>query len=525
MSPDSVIEMGPRSNGHRADGASEVRAREVRTVIVGAGFSGLGMAIRLKQAGDEDFVVLERADDVGGTWLYNTYPGCQCDVPSHLYSFSFALNPDWSRTYSTQPEIWEYLRRCADEHGVRPHIRFGHELHSAAWDEGQRRWQLETSHGELRARFLVMAPGGLSEPSAPSIPGLEDFKGAAFHSAEWDHEHDLSGERVAVIGTGASAIQIVPAIQPEVERLHVFQRTPPWVMPHTDRPVTRLERRLFRALPVTQRMIRGTIYWLREALVLGMTRDLRLLRPLQRIARAHLRRQVPDRELRRKLRPSYTVGCKRILLSSDYYPALTRPNVELVTDGIREVRESSIVTADGVEREVDTIVFGTGFHVTDVPFANRVRGRDGRGLGDVWDGSPQAYLGTTVAGFPNMFLMIGPNTGLGHNSIVFMAESQIAYVMDALRVMEERGVETVEVREEVQASYNEGLQADLEETVWTAGGCASWYIDAKGRCTTIWPDFTWRFRRRTRRFDPASYELGMPAPEPSRVGAAETAAA
>jgi cation diffusion facilitator CzcD-associated flavoprotein CzcO len=499
------------------------RPATLAVAIVGAGFSGLGMAIRLRQAGIDDFVVLERAGEVGGTWHYNSYPGCQCDIPSHLYSFSFALNPDWSRTYSTQPEIWRYLRRTADEHGVVPHLRLGHELLQASWDEQERVWRLDTSQGEFRARFLVMAPGGLSEPRLPDIPGLERFEGAAFHSAQWDHSHGLAGRRVAVIGTGASAIQIVPKIQSEVERLYVFQRTPPWVVPHTDRPVSRFEKRLYRALPFTQRLMRSAIYWLREALVPGFTRNRKLVRPLQRIARRHLERQVADPELRRKLSPSYTIGCKRILLSSDYYPSLNEPNVEVVTDGVSEIRANSIVDAAGAEHDVDTIVFGTGFHVTDMPFAALVRGREGSLLADVWDGSPQAYLGTTVAGFPNMFTMIGPNTGLGHNSIVFMAEAQITYVMDCLRTVARENLETVEVRAEVQDSYNRELQAELRDTVWTAGGCSSWYIDAKGRCTTIWPDFTWRFRRRTRRFDADNYLLGNGA-APARRSANAAAA-
>jgi cation diffusion facilitator CzcD-associated flavoprotein CzcO len=497
--------------GARGNGQPET-AREVRVAVVGAGFSGLGMAIRMKQAGIDDFVVLERGEEVGGTWLHNTYPGCQCDVPSHLYSFSFALNPEWSRTYSTQPEIWEYLRSCADEHGVRPHLRFGHDVLSARWDEAGQVWRLETSRGEFTARFVVFAPGGLAEPRLPEIPGLDRFEGEAFHSAKWNHDCDLRGKRVAVIGTGASAIQLVPKIQSEVERLYVFQRTPPWVVPHSDRPVTRLEQRVYRVLPVTQRLVRAGVYWLRESLVFGLVRNRRRLWPLQRWAVRHLQSQVPDPELRRKVMPSYTIGCKRILPSDDWYPALMQPNVELVDAGAREVRDSSIVSEDGSERKVDVIVSATGFHVTDMPFAAMVRGRGGQVLGEVWDGSPQAYLGTTVSGFPNLFLMIGPNTGLGHNSIVFMAESQIAYVMDCLRMAERREVTTVEVREEIQAAYNEELQRGLKGTVWTAGGCSSWYIDAKGRCTTIWPDFTWRFRRRTRRFDADSYVLGDGVP-------------
>jgi cation diffusion facilitator CzcD-associated flavoprotein CzcO len=479
---------------------------EVAVAIIGSGFSGLGMAIRLKQAGTDDFAVLERAGDVGGTWRDNTYPGCQCDVQSHLYSFSFAPNPDWSRAFSEQPEIWEYLRRCADDYGITGHIRFGHEVCSATWDEDAGRWRIETSRGALSARVLVAAVGPLSEPALPAIPGLETFQGTRFHSANWDHPHDLSGERVAVIGTGASAIQFVPRIQPQVERLHVFQRTPPWVMPHADRPLGGLERRLYRMLPPLQRLARWAIYWRREALVLAF-RDHRRMGVAERMARRHLESQIEDPELRRRLTPSYTIGCKRILLSNDYYPALAQPNVELVTEDIREVRPSSIVTADGVEREVDTIIFGTGFHVTDMPAARYIRGRGGQLMDDLWQGSPRAYLGTTVAGFPNLFMLAGPNTGLGHSSLVIMIEAQLAYVMGCLRYMQDRAFSTVEVLPEAEAAFNERVEQAGRGTVWTAGGCKSWYLDRTGRNSAIWPDFTWKFRRLTRRFNPADYAL------------------
>ena len=477
----------------------------VRLAIIGSGFAGLGMAIRLKQAGMEDFVVLERAGDVGGTWRDNSYPGCQCDVPSHLYSFSFAPNPRWTRTFSMQPEIYGYLRRCAQEYGITPHLRFDHEVTEAAWDDDASLWRIDTPRGTLTADLVVSGVGALSEPSIPEIPGLDSFQGTSFHSAAWDHSHDLTGERVAVIGTGASTIQIVPSIQRAVSRLHVFQRTPPWVMPHPDRPTTRLERRIYRLLPAAQLAMRAGIYWARETFVLGFMHPRLVRNTGERIARLHLQRQVPDPELRRRLTPTYRMGCKRILLSNDYYPALTRPNVEVVTDPIAEVRGSEIVTADGASREVDTIILGTGFHVTDPPAADRIRGRDGRSLTEAWSESMQAHVGTTVAGFPNMFWLLGPNTGLGHNSVVFMIEAQIAYVMDALRTMDRDGIKTVEPREEAQAAYNQELQRRMEGTVWTSGGCRSWYLDASGRNRTLWPGGTWRFRRHTRQFDLADY--------------------
>jgi cation diffusion facilitator CzcD-associated flavoprotein CzcO len=480
--------------------------QDVRVAIVGSGFAGLGMAIALREAGIQDFVVLEKADEVGGTWRDNSYPGCACDVPSHLYSFSFAPNPEWTSTFSPQPEIRDYLRGCAERYGVLPHVRFGHELLDASWDDDAQRWCLQTSLGDLTAQALVLGTGPLSAPSIPDLPGLERFEGATFHSATWDHDHDLDGERVAVIGTGASAIQFVPQIQPRVGRLHLFQRTAPWVMPRPDRPLKAWERGLYRALPAVQLLMRAGIYWARESFVLGF-RHPRAMGLAQRLALRHLHRQVRDPQLRRKLTPAYRMGCKRVLISNDYLPALARENVEVVTDAIREVRPRSLVTADGSEREVDTVIFGTGFHVTDLPAAERVHGRDGRSLAEVWDGSPQAHLGTMVAGCPNLFFLVGPNTGLGHNSIVFMIESQCNYVLDALRLMEAGGAAELEVRAEAQAAYNAGLQEQMRGTVWTSGGCASWYLDARGRNTTLWPTFTWPFRARTRRLDPAHYEL------------------
>jgi cation diffusion facilitator CzcD-associated flavoprotein CzcO len=358
--------------------------------------------------------------------------------------------------------------------------------------------------------------GPLAEPKVPDIPGLDRFEGAKFHSARWDHDHDLKGERVASIGTGASAIQLVPSIQPDVEQLHVFQRTPPWVFPHSNRPTTRVERTLYRALPALQKLVRGAVYAARETFVLGFVKNPRLMKVAEKLARVHMRRQISDPDLLEKVTPDYTIGCKRILPSNKWYPALGQPNVELVTSGIAEVREHSIVTEDGVEREVDTIIFSTGFQVTDMPVGKQVRGRDGRTLDETWEGSPRAHLGCTVPGFPNFFMLLGPNTGLGHSSMVYMIESQVAYVLGALRTMESADAAALEVRAEAAAGFNEGIEAQLDGTVWNTG-CASWYLDDTGRNATLWPDWTWRFRQRTANFDAPSYELHRAPALPDRL--------
>jgi cation diffusion facilitator CzcD-associated flavoprotein CzcO len=492
--------------------AEPVSPDEVDIAIVGSGFSGLAMAYRLRRAGIEDFVVLEKAGEVGGTWRDNSYPGCACDVPSHVYSFSFAPNPNWSTTYSPQAEIRDYIRDVAEREGLLDHIRFNCEAVEARWDGEAQRWRIETSTGELSARVFVAAPGPLSAPSIPSLPGLASFEGEVFHSARWNHDYDLAGKRVAVVGTGASAIQFLPKIQPEVVKLHLFQRTAPWVLPRTERPITRVERALFRRFPATQRAMRSLVYWAREATALPMLRV--ALSPfLRRLGAAHIRRQVPDPELRRRVTPSYAPGCKRILISNDYYPALGKDNVELVDGGVTAVRERSVVAADGTEREVDAIIFGTGFHVLDMPIAEQVRGADGCTLAERWQGSPQAHRGTTVPGFPNFFMLLGPNTGLGHMSVVFMAEAQSRYVLEAIQQMERLGAGALDVRPEAHAAYNASVQRRMKGTVWTEGGCASWYIDANGLNTSLWPDFAYRFKRELRRFDLENYEA-LPAHAP-----------
>jgi cation diffusion facilitator CzcD-associated flavoprotein CzcO len=489
----------------------------VRVAIVGSGFGGIGMAVRLKRAGIDDFVVFERAGEVGGTWRDNSYPGCACDVPSHLYSFSFAPNPDWSRSYSGQREILEYLRGVARDEGVLPHVRTGHEVTASEWDDDGQQWRVQAGGTAFTADVLVVSAGPLSEPRIPTLPGIGTFEGATFHSAAWDHDVDLRGRRVAVVGTGASAIQFVPQIQPEVERLHLFMRTPPWVIARGDRDITDLERRVFHAFPPAQQLMRGAIFASRETLVPGFMHPA-AGKALELRARLQLHRQVKDPALRARLTPSYEIGCKRVLVADDFYPALTQPNVELVTDGIEEVRPRAIVGADGTERRIDAIVFGTGFLTTDWPFSHRVRGRGGELLADRWRDGAKAYLGTTVAGFPNLFLLYGPNTNLGHSSIVYMLESQANYVMDALRVLDEQGAASAELRAQAQERFDAEIQARLSGSVWNVGGCGSWYLDGNGRNALMWPGTVLRFRHRTRRFDPRPYVLRRA--ESGRVGSA-----
>ncbi len=496
--------------------------QQVEIAIIGTGFSGLGVALRLKRARRDDFVLLERAGDLGGTWRDNDYPGCCCDIPSHVYSYSFELNNQWTRGFASQAEILAYLRKTAVRTGLLPHIRYHHEVTGAAWDGEAQRWEVSTTRGALSARFLVSAAGPLSDPALPDIPGLAAFEGTVFHSANWDHAHDLSGEQVAVIGTGASSIQFVPQIQPQVARLRLFQRTPPWILPRLDHEITAPEHWLLRTVPFAPAAVRAALYWLLEVRVVGF-RNPRLMRGAQRLARWHLHRQVADPRLRAKLTPDYTIGCKRILLSDDYYPALTRANVDVITDGVAEIRPHSVVTTTGQELAVDTIIFGTGFRATDSPMAARIRGRDGRTLAEHWKPSMRAYLGMSVPGFPNLFLMIGPNTGLGHNSMVFMIESQLNYLMSCLDEMRLRGTGTVEVREDAQAAFDAELEAATVGTVWTAGHCRSWYLDATGTNTTLWPGWSFRFRQRTRRFEPQKFRLApergaAPGPE-CRAGA------
>jgi cation diffusion facilitator CzcD-associated flavoprotein CzcO len=495
-------------------GGTRAALEHHHVAIIGSGFAGLGMAIRLREAGERDFVVLEKASDLGGTWRDNVYPGCQCDVPSNLYSFSFAPIWSWSRDFAWQWEILDYLRACAERFGVVPHIRFETEVLGARWDEALQRWFIETSRGTLTADVLISGHGGLSAPSIATLPGLDRFRGAHFHSATWDEQADLRGKRVGVIGTGASAIQVVPSIQPEVGRLHVFQRTPAWILPRLDAPFSERKKRWLRRIPLLQRLDRLFLYLVRELLVIALTRRPRWLGWLERVARLHLENQVADPGLRKQLTPRYSIGCKRILLSNEFYPALCQPNAELVTEGIREVVENGIVTNDGFLHELDAIVLCTGFNVWKNPMIERVFGRDGRSLGEHWADSAEAYLGSSVAGFPNLFLLSGPHTGVGHTSLVYMIESQIEYVLGALGALRRREAAVVEVSHLEMKAFCAEMQVRLSGSVWNSG-CSSWYLDPQGKNTSMWPTFTFLFRRRAKRFDERAHCFEERRPERS----------
>jgi cation diffusion facilitator CzcD-associated flavoprotein CzcO len=493
---------GTITDAEAADGG--VPTERVDIAIIGAGFAGLGMAIRLRQVGLEDFVVLERADDLGGTWRDNQYPGCAVDVQSHLYSYSFAPNPDWTHVYSPQPEIWAYIRRTAEAHGVLPHVRLGHEVTEATWDDDAQRWLVTTAAGRVEARFLVSGMGPLSNPIPPRIPGLDTFAGPCFHSARWEHEHDLRGKRIGVIGTGSSAAQFVPEVQKVAGHLTVFQRSPGWTIPRMNRRITRAEHTLYRRFPVLQRLARGRQFLYRESLAFGWLKDGRS-NWLGALLKLRLRAQVKDPALRAKLTPDYHPGCKRMIVSDDFAPALTRPNVDLVTDAVTSITPGGVVTADGTEHPLDVLILATGFEI--MPVADPLRGRDGVTLTEHWGAHRSAYLGTAVAGYPNYFMLGGPNTATGHTSALLYVEAHIEYVIQAVRAVLARGGGSAEVRADVDAAYRQEMADRLKQTVWVSGGCTSWYLDATGGSSALWPGYTFEFRRRLRTFDPGDYVM------------------
>jgi cation diffusion facilitator CzcD-associated flavoprotein CzcO len=496
------------------------RRPHVRVAVIGTGFAGLAAVHALREAHIDDFVVLERAAEAGGTWRDNSYPGIACDVPSHLYSLSFAPNPDWQRTFSDGAQIRDYCRQVARRLRMDEVTEFGEEVLKASWQQARQCWQIRTTTRELTADVIIDGSGGLSDPAWPAIDGLAEFQGTICHSARWDHDADLSGKRVAVIGTGASAVQIVPAIQPEVAAMTVFQRTPGWVLPRMDRDITRAERRLLRAVPLLQRVLRGGQALARDGVLSQVMHRRWVRRIVQVVATGHLRRAVADPALRAKLQPSFEIGCKRILISSKWYPALTQPNVRVETSPIVRVSEHAVVTADGREHPADVIVLATGFHVTDSPIAGRLHGRDGRSLARTWGPSPRAYRGVTTANFPNLFRIGGPGTATGHISHILQIESGARYAIGALRAMDAHGLSSVEVTQAAEDAYASRVGQMMSRTVFVTGGCTSWYLDKAGQASAAWPSTARRYRRWTRRFDIENYHLTSRAACPRQGQAA-----
>jgi cation diffusion facilitator CzcD-associated flavoprotein CzcO len=480
-----------------------------RVVIIGTGFSGLGMAIALQKQG-VDFVILEKADDIGGTWRDNSYPGCACDVPSHLYSFSFEPKATWSKLFSPQPEILDYLKGVTEKYGLRRDIRFGELANRAHWDDAEYRWHVFTESGqEYVTQFLISGAGALHIPRLPDIAGIDEFGGAAFHSAQWDHSVDLTGKRVAVIGTGASAIQIVPAIVNEVAELQLYQRTPPWVVPVPFAPLPDALRQAFAIVPGLRLAVRSGIYWGLETVGYAMTKRPGLLRAIEAIGKWNIRRNVPDKDLRRKLTPRYRAGCKRILYSGrNYYRAVADPTTTLITERITRITPDGIVTGDGAEHPVDVIVYATGFHVTDWYTYLHIKGLHGEDLVDRWNREGvAAHRGITTVDMPNLFFLLGPNTGLGHTSVVFMIESQIRYVAQAIAAVDKVGAQALAPSRAAQERFNAELQDKLAGSVWNTGGCSSWYLDEHGVNRTLWSGMTWQYWMATRSLKPEEYQF------------------
>jgi len=465
-----------------------------RVIIIGCGFGGIGMAVSLRRQGISNFILLEKEQSIGGVWRDNTYPGAACDVPSHLYSFSFAPNPRWSSVFSPQAEILDYLQGCVDRLDLQRHIRYGTEVHQAEFDELRGLWKVHTRDGNtLLSKVLITATGQLNRPSIPPLSGLEKFRGTWFHSARWNHRAVLKNKRVAVIGTGASAVQFVPEVAKQVTQLDLFQRSPPYLIPRPERRYTRFEQLLFENIPWLMKLYRASVYFKLESRALAFSRLSALMQPLVNAPfRRMLKQQITDTDLQARLTPEYPVGCKRILMSNEYLATIARPNLNLITDDIECIDETGILSSDGKHHPVDIIIFGTGFAATEFLAPMNIVGRRGRDLNQAWKNGAQAYLGITVPGFPNFFMVYGPNTNLGHNSIIYMLESQIAHIMRCLRRMQKEKANTIEINETVFGEFNRRIQQQLQLHVWHQ--CNSWYIDAAGHNSTNWPGFSLTYR-------------------------------
>lgn len=488
-----------------------VRSTTPSVIIIGTGFGGLCMAIQLRNAGIETFTLLEKASGVGGTWRDNTYPGAACDVQSHLYSFSFEPKHDWSRKFGLQPEILDYMQHCVEKYDLAGHIQFNNEVASAVFNEATNTWTVTTTDGESQtADIIVTATGQLNQPAWPNIPGLDTFAGTTFHSARWDHNYDLSGKNVGVIGTGASAIQFVPEIVPKVRALSLFQRSAAWVLPKPDRPFYKWEQALFQKIPAWDRIYRSLIYWKNESRALAFTRFNSLLELFAWQAKRFAKHQVRDPEKFRHLIPDYKIGCKRILISNDWYSAVDQSHVELVTTGIERVVEEGLITTDGALHRLDAIILGTGFAASDFLSPMEITGRNGASLNQAWATGSEAYKGITVSGFPNLFMLYGPNTNLAHNSIVYMLESQVRYVLGCINTLSATPGAAMDVKPDRLKTFSEGVQAKLKDSVWESG-CHSWYLDSDGKNTVNWPGFTFTYRKATREVNPDDYEFLQPS--------------
>lgn len=497
-----------------------VSTKPYDVIILGAGFGGLCMAIKLREQGNDNFIILEKAGEVGGTWRDNSYPGCACDVQSHMYSFSFEGKHDWTKRYAPWHEIQDYILKTTEKYGIRPFCRFHQEVTAAHFDESTGLWTIGTTGGEnYLCRHFVMASGPLHVPQIPNIKGLDTFKGKLFHSAQWDHSYDLKGKNVVSIGTGGSAIQYCPEIAPDVKQLYVFQRTPAWVIPRDERQYSGLTKAVFKQFPLLRQAYRARLYWTNESRVWPLFNP-SIAKVVQKLAEGFIRFQVKDPALAKKLTPDYTIGCKRILISNKYFPMFNRKNVELVTDGIKEVREHSIVTADGKERPADCIILGTGFIVDPRIYMRNfpVTGLGGRDLREDWKDHSEAYYGVTVSGYPNLWQLVGPNAGLGHNSIIFMIEAQVDYILKCLDNLKAKGADYMDVKPDVQRKFNDELQQCFKNTVWTQGGCASWYQQADGQNFALWPKSTWRFWLETRQTKASDYQYSYVTASTGKTG-------
>lgn len=481
---------------------------KVKVAIIGAGFGGIASAIRLLQSDIQDFVILEKAKDVGGTWRDNQYPGAACDVQSHMYSLSYAPKTDWSKRYAEAPEIFDYIQSLISDYQLTPYIKFNQQVSSTRYLEDRCLWQIETASGDLlEAQFLIFASGPLHVAQIPKIKGIEHFKGEVFHSSQWNHSYDLTGKKVASIGTGGSAIQYIPEIAAQTKQLYVFQRTAAWVIPRDERQYNALDKHLFAKYDWFRKLHRARLYWSNESRVVPIVQP-QMMKVGQKLAKLFIEYQVKNKNIAQKLTPDYTMGCKRILVSNKYFPAFNRSNVELVTDSIQELTADSIITKDGVERKIDCLIYGTGF-ITDPRIylkSFECYGENGVELKQAWKDGAESYYGISTRGFPNLFQLLGPNTVLGHNSVIFMIESQVNYILQIIQALERIKIDAIVVKDSVQADFNADLQKQFDGTVWQSG-CVSWYQQDGGKNFALWPSYTWKYWLKTHQVNLADYRF------------------